>query len=211
MNIRRVLLDVDKAIQRPEIVDIAKAIDASPGVLGLNITVTEIDVQTVGMDVTVEGDDIDLDARSILGEGSQAGLSLALRIASFALVTAVFSVFVARYVELRVALIRAGRQLNLLERGALATTRLGRAARLDALADAVQANVASFAGALLPLGIAVAFPRYPWLPVVLAVGILTFLGLAIGRRLGARPGLWAAALAVAGVVLVAAGAVLDIA
>lgn len=62
MNIRRVLLDVDKAIQRPEITDIAKAIDAAPGVAGLNITVTEIDMQTVGMDVTVEGDDIDLAA-----------------------------------------------------------------------------------------------------------------------------------------------------
>lgn len=32
MNIRRVLLDVDKAIQRPEIVDIAAAIDTAPGV-----------------------------------------------------------------------------------------------------------------------------------------------------------------------------------
>jgi VIT1/CCC1 family predicted Fe2+/Mn2+ transporter len=152
-----------------------------------------------------------LAARSILHEGSQAGLGLALRIAFFALVTAVFSVFVARYVELRVALIRAGRQLNLLERGALATTRLGRAARLDALADAVQASLASFAGALLPLGIAVAFPDYPWLPLVLAVGMLTFLGLVIGRRLGAHPGLWAATLAVAGMILVVVGATLDIA
>ncbi len=62
MRIRRVLLDVDKAIQRPEIVEIAMAINATQGVAGLNITVTEIDVQTVGMDVTVEGDDIDLDA-----------------------------------------------------------------------------------------------------------------------------------------------------
>jgi hypothetical protein len=62
MNIRRVLLDVDKAIQRPEIIDIAKAIDAAPGVAGLNITVTEIDVQTVGMDITVEGDNIDVGA-----------------------------------------------------------------------------------------------------------------------------------------------------
>ena len=62
MNIRRVLLDVDKAIQRPEIIDIAEAIDAAPGVAGLNITVTDIDVQTVGMDVTVEGDDIDVSA-----------------------------------------------------------------------------------------------------------------------------------------------------
>ena len=52
MRIRRVLLDVDKAIQQPEIVDIAKAIDVAPGVTGLNITVTEIDVRTVGMEVT---------------------------------------------------------------------------------------------------------------------------------------------------------------
>jgi uncharacterized protein len=62
LRIRRVLLDVDKAIQRPEIVEIAKAIDGAPGVAALNITVTEIDVQTVGMEVTVEGDDIDLQA-----------------------------------------------------------------------------------------------------------------------------------------------------
>ena len=40
MNIRRVLLDVDKAIQRPEIIDIAKAIDGAPPVAGLDITVT---------------------------------------------------------------------------------------------------------------------------------------------------------------------------
>jgi uncharacterized protein len=62
VRIRRLLLDVDKAIQQPEIVDIAKAIDGAPGVAALNITVTEIDVQTVGMEVTVEGDDIDLEA-----------------------------------------------------------------------------------------------------------------------------------------------------
>lgn len=62
MNIRRVLLDVDKAIQRPEITEIAEAIDSAPGVAGVNITVTEIDVQTIGMDITVEGDNIDIDA-----------------------------------------------------------------------------------------------------------------------------------------------------
>jgi uncharacterized protein len=62
MNIRRVLLDVDKAIQRPEIIDIARAINDAPGVAGLNITVTEIDVQTIGMEITVEGDNIDIGA-----------------------------------------------------------------------------------------------------------------------------------------------------
>ena len=56
------LLDVDKAIQQPEIIDIAEAIDAVRGVTGLNITVTEIDVQTVGMDVTVVGEGLDVSA-----------------------------------------------------------------------------------------------------------------------------------------------------
>ena len=62
MNVRRVLLDVDKAIQRPEIIDIAEAIDTVRGVTGLNITVSDIDVQTVGMDVTVVGEGLDVGA-----------------------------------------------------------------------------------------------------------------------------------------------------
>ncbi len=152
-----------------------------------------------------------LTAHSILAGGSGVGLGLALRVASFSLVTAVFAIFVARYADLRTGLIRAGRQLNLLERGALATTRLGRAARRDALADAAQASLASFCGALLPLGIAVAFPGYRWLPLALAVGMLTFLGLVIGHRLGGNPGLWAVALAAAGIILTGVGAVLNIA
>jgi len=154
-----------------------------------------------------------LAAHSILGgdNGSGPGLGLALRVASFALVTAVFAIFVARYVELRAGLIRAARQLNLLERGALAATRLGRAARRDAVAYAVQASLASFSGALLPLGVAVAFPAFPWLPLLLAVGMLTILGLVIGRRLRGNPGLWAAALAAAGIALIVIGAALNIA
>jgi Uncharacterized ArCR, COG1888 len=106
-----------RAIQRPEIIDIAEAIDAAPGVAGLNITVTEIDVQTVGMDITVEGDNINVGA-------------------------------LFRAIE---------------STGAVATTRLGRAARRDALADAAQASLASFSGALLPLGVAAALPAFPWL------------------------------------------------
>lgn len=154
-----------------------------------------------------------LAGRSILGNGHGDGLgfALALRVASFALITAVFAVFVARYVELRVDLIRAGRQLNLLERGALATTRLGRAARRDAVADAAQASLASFSGALLPLGVAAAFPAYPWLSLCGAVAILTFLGLVIGRRLRGNPALWAAALVAAGAILLVVGAALGIA
>lgn len=59
MNIRRLVLDVDKALARPTIVEIARAISGCAGVEDVNVTVTEIDVQTVGMDVTIEGQSLD--------------------------------------------------------------------------------------------------------------------------------------------------------
>jgi hypothetical protein len=62
MNIRRILLDVDKALARPTIPEIAQAIEAVSGVQALNITVTEIDIETVGMDITVEGEHINYEA-----------------------------------------------------------------------------------------------------------------------------------------------------
>jgi uncharacterized protein len=48
MNVRRLVLDVDKAIARHSIVEIAKAIDGEANVEAVNITVTEIDVASVG-------------------------------------------------------------------------------------------------------------------------------------------------------------------
>lgn len=62
MNIRRLLLDVDKALQRPSVLEIGRAIEGLPGVEGVNITVTGIDTETVGMDVTIVGNNLDYDA-----------------------------------------------------------------------------------------------------------------------------------------------------
>jgi hypothetical protein len=59
MNVRRLVLDVDKGIGRPDVLAIAEAIESVPGVEGVNVTVSEIDLETVGMDITVEGDEID--------------------------------------------------------------------------------------------------------------------------------------------------------
>ena len=62
MNIRRIVLDVDKAVSRPTLLEITSAIEGVPGVHGLNLTVTEIDIETVGTNVTVEGENLDYDA-----------------------------------------------------------------------------------------------------------------------------------------------------
>ncbi len=62
MNVRRLQLDVDKAVARPELLEVAEAIDGVPGVEAVNITVAEIDIETTGLEVTVEGDHIDVGA-----------------------------------------------------------------------------------------------------------------------------------------------------
>lgn len=59
MTIRRLALDVDKVNDRPDMVTLARALEQVKGVGAVNITVTEIDIETVGTDITVEGDDID--------------------------------------------------------------------------------------------------------------------------------------------------------
>jgi hypothetical protein len=59
MNIQRLALDVDKARERPDLITLAAAIEAVKGVEGVNITVTGIDIETVGTQITVEGEHID--------------------------------------------------------------------------------------------------------------------------------------------------------
>lgn len=58
-RIRRVVLDALKPLKEPSIIDIAKSIASIPGVSGINITVNEVDVETMGLIITIEGDDID--------------------------------------------------------------------------------------------------------------------------------------------------------
>ncbi|WP_217493817.1 DUF211 domain-containing protein [Humibacillus sp. DSM 29435] len=60
MNVRRLQLDVDKAVARPDLLDLAQAISTVHGVEAVNITVTDIDVETMGTGVTIEGDNIDV-------------------------------------------------------------------------------------------------------------------------------------------------------
>jgi hypothetical protein len=58
LNIRRLVLDVDKAVAKPTVTELAEGIFAVAGVEAVNITVTEIDIETVGFNVTIEGERI---------------------------------------------------------------------------------------------------------------------------------------------------------
>jgi hypothetical protein len=59
MNVRRLMLDVDAARSGPTVVQIGDAISTVDAIEGFNITVTDIDLETVGMEVTIEGQGID--------------------------------------------------------------------------------------------------------------------------------------------------------
>lgn len=152
-----------------------------------------------------------LAAGSILHGHLGVGLGLALRIGCFAFATGWFVLFISDYVGLRADLVRAARQLNLTEHGQLATTQLGRAVRREALADATIGGIASFAGSLVPLLAAGAMPRYSWVAIVIAVGMLAVLGIGLARTVYGRPSVWAVALAVGGVLLTVVGLQLQIA
>ncbi|MGB6491264.1 MAG: DUF211 domain-containing protein [Methylovirgula sp.] len=61
LNIRRLVLDVDKARSMPSLNDIAQAIQNCRGVESCNITVIDVDIETVGTNITIEGNGIDYD------------------------------------------------------------------------------------------------------------------------------------------------------
>jgi hypothetical protein len=61
LNIRRVVIDVDKALRTPTLVEIAEQIAGCRGVSASNITVLEVDQETVGTNITIEGDNLDYD------------------------------------------------------------------------------------------------------------------------------------------------------
>ena len=146
-----------------------------------------------------------LGASAMLHGGGEITFDLAYRIAVVSLVTAVFTVFVAEYANLRARLRHAERQLNLTRSGRLATTRLGRTVAHEAAAAALVASVCSFSGALCPLTIGALLPGSPWCALVFAIGALFVLGLALARATSGRMTYWSTTLVVCGIAVALVG------
>ncbi|MFC0860885.1 hypothetical protein ACFHYQ_01115 [Sphaerimonospora cavernae] len=145
-----------------------------------------------------------LAATSILN-GQRAQIQVGLRVATVALVTAVFTVYIAEYSELRGQLARASRQLNLTSPGRLAATRLGGVVIREAGVATAVAGLASFFGALIPLLIGAAVPGPSWLPLAVSLLILGVLGTGIGTAVGGSRLRWSCALVIGGVCVTAVG------
>ncbi len=60
-GLRRLVLDVLKPLRDPAITEVAVMLSRVKGVEGVNITVKEVDVETLSLTVVIEGDDIDFE------------------------------------------------------------------------------------------------------------------------------------------------------
>jgi len=60
-GLKRLVLDVLKPLKDPSIVDVALELAKAPGVEAVNITVNEVDVETLSLTVVIEGDGIDFE------------------------------------------------------------------------------------------------------------------------------------------------------
>jgi len=65
-GLRRLVLDVLKPLKDPSIVDVALELTKVPGVEAVNITVNEVDVETLSLTVVIEGDNIDFNRVKIV-------------------------------------------------------------------------------------------------------------------------------------------------
>jgi VIT1/CCC1 family predicted Fe2+/Mn2+ transporter len=135
---------------------------------------------------------------------------LALRIAGASSLASGFVFFAAEYTRVRGTLVREGRQLNLPVRGHLASTRMGRAGLQDAAGRAALSSGANLVGAFVPLLVAVLYPRYSWVSILIALGLLAGLGLLVARAVAGRWVRWSAGLALAGFALAMIGAEINI-
>lgn len=142
-----------------------------------------------------------LAAGQLTEPGHEMAMARGIKIAVAALVSSAFVFYVAHYAQLRGDLIHAERQLNLMSHGRLASTRLGRSVRVEALVTAVLSSVASFAGALIPLLTGVLLPTFRWGPVVASLGSLGVLGVALARVVRGSYWLWCGGLMTGGVAL----------
>jgi predicted membrane protein (TIGR00267 family) len=146
-----------------------------------------------------------LTGQRLLGRGSPLDFSVALRVATSALATGGFVFYVGRFAEFRARLMHAEAELSLAKRGHFATTRLGQQALRDAVTEAGLASVCSFAGALLPLSLAIIFRSVPLLAVVFPLLLLTILGMILARLVRGSLLAWAIALLVGGVLIAILG------
>lgn len=151
-----------------------------------------------------------LAAAAIFRGTNGLSVSLALRVAAVASLPALFTVFISDYAYLRADLSRAEHELNITKAGRLASSNLGRRLTWQAASAAIEAAIASFVGALVPLLTALLLPHDPWLVIIATMIIVGLLGAVLARVVGGKEVTWFIVSLVAGAVIVVLGVKLNI-
>lgn len=128
-------------------------------------------------------------------------LSLALRMGAASLVSSGFVFFVGKYAELRGQLIHAGKELNIIKKGQLASTKLGKIALNRSIYDSIVSGISGFVGGFLPIIFATLDPLLPWITLLSSVIILGIFGFILGHIVGKNPYIWTGALFLGGILV----------
>ncbi len=124
---------------------------------------------------------------------------LALRVASGSAFVGGFSFFIADYSRLRGEISRTSKQLMLRSPAYLVRSKIGRDILVESISGTVASVLSGFAGSLLPLVIAVAFPRTGAYAVYTADGVLAFLGAGIAKSVSGNYIFWIMTMFILGI------------
>lgn len=142
--------------------------------------------------------------------GGDFTLSLALRVAFVTSLSGCFVYFISEYSKQRHLLINFEKELNLNKRGKLVTSNLGKQIVRETLIGAFISSFFSFFGAFIPISGAVFFPQFAWLPIVIALLILAFLGVGLSKLVYGKSIRWVLALLFTGIVVAFIGYELNV-
>jgi len=137
-------------------------------------------------------------------------LWLSMKVAFATSISGACIYFFSEYSRQRHRLIHAEKELNLATHGKLATTHLGRQILKETLRGVVVSSICNFAGAMLPLSIAMLFPQMQWIAIVIALLMLVFLGIGIASLVYGNALAWSLSLVSAGALVAFIGYKLDV-
>lgn len=151
-----------------------------------------------------------LAAKLLIRSNVPVTLGFAVRVSLVSLITGLFVYFISQYSELRRELLHLELEINLTDRGHLATTQLGKKIIHEAVIMAFVGSGCAFLGSFIPLVIAILIQDYKWASLVFAVILLGVLGIFLAKLVHGSKIRWAAALIVSGLLVAYIGLQLDI-
>ena len=151
-----------------------------------------------------------LAANRLQGDTDPMTLSLSVRIAVATAVASIFMLFVAEYAQLRQELEHADMQLNVLAPGRMATSRQGRAVVREALMVASVSGLCAFIGSGAPLMGAAVFGASGLWALAMAVAGLGLLGAMIARAVHGSWLIWTLVMMLGGAAVSVLGVYLQI-